>query len=134
MLRVFTFKYIMVWNNANNAKEIYINGRLIPHLSENDIPDEYFIFKDFESAFKFFSNNRFFGIDTSKLFGKSYISSDYFSSITKKNFKPFAVIKCSLDITDRVTIQELAKDLKADDFCRFLKDREVSFSANLLTN
>ena len=135
MLRVFTFKYIIIWGDTEDAKEIYM-GRPIPRLSENDIPNEDFIFKNFESAFEFFSKHHFSGISTSTFFGKSYISSydNDFPSITKKNFKPFMVMKCYLDITDRVSIQELAKDLSADDFCRFLKDREVFFSKNLLTN
>lgn len=133
MLRVFTFKYIIIWEDTENVKEIYM-GRPIPRLSENDIPNEDFIFKNFESAFEFFSKHHFFGIDACTFFGKSYISSDDFPLITKKNFKPFMVTKCYLDITNRVSIQDLAKDLSADDFCRFLKDREISFSKNLLTN
>lgn len=133
MLKIFTFKYVIIWSDAKDIKEIYM-GRPLPRLSENDIPNEDFIFKNFESAFEFFSNHHFFGIEASTFFGKSYISSDDFPLITKKNFKPFMVTKCYLDITNRVSIQDLAKDLSADDFCRFLKDREISFSKNLLTN
>lgn len=133
MLKIFIHKYVIIWSDAKDIKEIYM-GRPLPRLSENDIPNEDFIFKNFESAFEFFSNYHFFGIDACTFFGKSYISSDDFPLITKKNFKPFMVTKCYLDITNRVSIQDLAKDLSADDFCRFLKDREISFSKNLLTN
>ena len=66
MLRVFTFKYIIIWSDTKNAKEIYM-GRALPRLSENDISDEDFIFKNFESAFEFLSKHLFFGIDTSTL-------------------------------------------------------------------
>ena len=133
MLKIFTFKTIIIWSDTKNVTNISM-GRPLPRLSEDDIPDEDFIFNNFESAFEFFSKHLFFGISASTLFGKSYISSDYFPTITKKNFKPFMVKKCYLDITDRIPIQELAKDLSADDFCRFLKDRDVAFSKNFLTN
>lgn len=134
MLKVFESSYKIIWANGKKEK-LYFSGlvRSIPILSEEALNEEVWDIKDFVEAFDFFHEHPGFYAyhATLSFFNKLIIEMPEGRCMTVKNFKPFKVIKTYEDVTNKVTIKELANDLKADDFCRFLRDRQVNFDLEL---
>jgi hypothetical protein len=134
MLKVFESSYKIIW--ASGKKEnLYFNGLVssIPILSEEAINEEVWDIKEFSEAYDFFKKHSGFYkyFSTVTLFNKPVIYTPEEKYMTVKNFEPFKVIKTYEDITDKVSIKDLANYLKADDFCRFLRDRQVNFNLEL---
>lgn len=134
MLKVFKSFYEIIWADGEREELYYdINTRALPILSEVNMDDKTWNIKNFEEAYDFFHEHPcFYGYySTLSLFNKPIIHVPEGDSITVKNFMPFKVIKSYEDITNKVSIKDLANDLTADDFCRFLKDRQINFNFNL---
>ena len=131
MLRVLHSSYEIIWENGEKEKSsVYTT----PFLSEEVLSEETCDIDDFEKAYNFFHEHYiFFGYyATVSLFNKPIIRNfERDAYMTVKNFKPFKVIKTYEDITEKVSIRELADKLNADDFCRFLRDRQVNFDLEL---
>jgi hypothetical protein len=131
MLRVLRGSYKIIWENGEKET---LSCYTTPFLSEEVLNEETQDINNFEDAYNFFHEHYItFGYYTTvSLFNKPIIR-DYERDayITVKNFKPFKAIKTYEDITDKVSIRELADKLNADDFCRFLRDRQVNFSLEL---
>lgn len=127
MLKIFR----TVWQNGER-KPFYAQRNYI--LSEKNLSSrvEIYDLNTFEGAYDFFNKHftsSYFA--TYSLFDKPVIQKPNGKYITVKNFEPFKIIKTYEDITDRTTIKELAENLKADEFCRFLRDRQVNFDLEL---
>lgn len=131
MLRVLHSSYEIIWENGEKEKSfVYTN----PFLSEEILNEETQDIDDFEKAYDFFSKPfTFFSYyATVSLFNKPIIRNfERDAYMTIKNFKPFKVVKVYEDITEKVSIRELADKLNADEFCRFLKDRQMNFNLEL---
>lgn len=134
MLKVFESSYKIIWASGKKEK-LYYSGfvRSIPILSEENLGEEVWDIKEFEEAYDFFNKHSGFYkyFSTVSLFNKPVIYTPEEKYITVKNFEPFKVIKSYEDVTDKISIKDLANDLKADDFCRFLRDRQVNFDLEL---
>lgn len=134
MLKVFKSFYEIIWADGEREELYYdINTRILPILSEVNIDNKTWDIKNFEEAYDFFHEHHYFYsyYSTLSLFDKPIIHVYERRNITVKNFVPFKVIKSYEDVTDKVSIKDLANDLTADDFCRFLKDRQINFNFNL---
>ena len=135
MLRVFKSFYTILWENGEKeALEYGVCTRSLPVLSEENIESEIWDIKNFESAYDFFCKHPYFYKYCSMrslFFNKPIIHTYEGDNITIKNFVPFKVVKYYEDVTDKVSIKNLANDLTADDFCRFLKDRQINFNLEL---
>ena len=134
MLRVFESSYEIIWASGKREKLCFgAFSRSIPILSEETLSGEVWDIKDFADAYDFFhKHSSFYGyFSTVSLFNKPIIHTPEEQFMTIKNFEPFKVIKTYEDITDKVSIKDLAEDLNADDFCRFLRDRQVKFDLEL---
>lgn len=134
MLKVFDSSYEIIWASGKREKLYYgAFARSIPRLSEETLSGKVWDIKDFVEAYDFFHEHScFYGYySTVSFFNKPLIHTPGDGYITVKNFEPFKVIKTYEDITDKVSIKDLANDLKADEFCRFLRDRQVNFDLEL---
>ena len=134
MLKVFESFYEIIWADGEKEKLYYdVHTRSLPILSEKILSEEIWDIKNFENAYDFFhEHNYFYGYySTLSFFNKPIIHASEGGNITVKNFVPFKVIKSYKDVTDKVSIKDLANDLTADDFCRFLKDRQINFNLGL---
>ena len=131
MLRVLHSSYDIIWENGEREKSsVYTT----PFLSEEILSEEIQDIDDFEKAYDFFRKHfPFFGYyATVSLFNKPIIRNfERDAYMTVKNFKPFKVVKVYEDTTEKVSIRELADKLNADEFCRFLKDRQMNFDLEL---
>lgn len=131
MLKVLNSSYEIIWENGEKEKSFVHTS---PFLSEEILSEETQDIDDFEKAYNFFHEHYiFFGYyATISLFNKPIIRNfERDAYMTIKNFKPFKVVKVYEDITEKVSIKELADKLNADDFCRFLKDRQMNFNLEL---
>ena len=134
MLKVFKSFYEIIWADGEREKLYYdINTHTFPILSEVNMDNKMWNIENFENAYDFFHEHPYFYgyYSTLSLFNKPIIHVSEGGSITAKNFVPFKVTKSYEDITDKVSIKDLANDLTADDFCRFLKDRQINFNLEL---
>lgn len=134
MLRVFNSFYEIIW--ADGEKEdlqynVYTSS--LPVLSEENIKDEIWDIKSFEDAYNFFCEHPYFYgyYSMRSLFNKPIVRTPEEANMTIKNFAPFKVVKSYKDVTNKVSIKHLADKLTADDFCRFLKDRQINFNLEL---
>ncbi|MBQ8792763.1 MAG: hypothetical protein IJZ62_04040 [Clostridia bacterium] len=66
----------------------------------------------------FFGNKPMIILHTDDLYG-------FKIKMTEKNFKPVRVKHTWEDYKQRITINSLAKELPADEFCEYLKDRGI---------
>jgi len=131
MLRVLQGSYEIIWENGEKETS---SCYTTPFLSEEALSEETQDINNFEDAYNFFHEHYItFGYyATVSLFNKPIIRNfERDAYMTVKNFEPFKVIKTYEDITDKVSIRELADKLNADDFCKFLRDRQVNFSLEL---
>lgn len=126
MLKIFK----TVWKDEKRI--LNIGTKLILSEEELNLKEEVFNFKIFEDAYDFFCKHFYinFYFPTYSLFNKPIIQT-IGKNITAKNFEPFKIIKTYREVTDEMTIKELAEDLKADEFCKFLKDRQINFNLDL---
>ena len=134
MLKVFKSFYEVIWADGEREELYYdVYTRALPILSEVNMDNKTWDIKNFEEAYDFFHEHpSFYGYySTLSLFNKPIIRIPGEGYMTVKNFVPFKVIKSYKDVTDKVSIKDLANDLTADDFCRFLKDRQINFNFNL---
>jgi len=134
MLRVFKSFYEIIWSDGEKEELCYdINTRALPILSETNLDNEMWNLENFANAYDFFNKHPYFYgyCSMRSFFNKPIIYMPEGVCITTKNFIPFKVIKSYEDVTDKVSIKDLANDLSADDFCRFLKDRQINFNLEL---
>ena len=90
------------------------------------------ILETFEQAYEYIKADKLMNaeIDTTFFKGRKriHISTadlDCIKSFTEKNYKPIIVKTVFEEITD-VSIEKLARSLSADDFCEWLKDRNIT--------
>ena len=95
-------------------------------------------FNTFEEAYNFIKQNKMIGIDVNiNLFNKEQIvihSDDIYAKpikMTRKNFKPFIIKNETEELGERITIKELARELSADAFVEWLKDKDMQYKIQL---
>lgn len=134
MLKVYKTNVFVA--DLKEEEVMRISNYPCPFLSEN-MEDKEIIFNDFISAYNHFLKdcNSFFHFNSQRtpILNKPAIWNGVEEKyITERNFKPFKVIYFHEDVTENISMQELAKRLSADDFIRFLKDREMQFNSDFI--
>ena len=96
--------------------------------------DKIIVLETFEQAYEYIKADKLMNaeIDTTFFRGRKQIhistaDLDYIRSFTKKNYKPI-IVKTVLEEKTDVSIKNLSHFLSADEFCEYLKDRNIPFT------
>ena len=98
------------------------------------IEDKIVVLETFEQAYEYIKADKLMNAEIGATFFKGrkqiYISTaelDYRRSFTEKNYEPI-IIKTAFEEMTNVSMESLFHLLSADEFCEYLKDRNISFA------
>ena len=121
-----TFQKTSIWNHIHYVKPA---------------EDKVVVLETFEQAYEYIKADKLMNaeIDTTFFKGRKQIhistaNLDCRKSFTEKNYKPI-IVKTVLEEKTNVSIESLSRFLSADEFCEWLKDRNITnFFIKQLTN